>query len=604
MRRAHPPRRVVLRRLLVLGGLLICGWLISSLQSAHAADVTPPPGSSAGTALDAVQAATSHSTTATHARDDSADPAGSAHGRSALRHADAVTHPASAHPAGTVSTRSATQPAHTTSSASSAEAVHGPLTDAQQTVHRAPAATGTISPGTHASTSAPSVGSAAPRGASLRGLTELPAAAHAPTRVHHAAPASASAAHPPAAPGLSAAIDSLALNPAAAGPSSPLPAPGPLPALNVTAPPHPPPLLGLSPPLNGPLRRDAIAALDPAVLDPAVLDPAVLDPAVLDPAVLDPAVLDPAVLDPLPGFGDPAGLLRPVTDVIGGLGTGPAAGLTGPLRDATVLDPLSVLGDPAGLLRPVTDVIGSVAGLVADPSAVLTGPLGNLLTTALATNPLGVLTAPLKGVLGQVGGLTAQLIPQFGGLLGPVAGLVAPIEGIGGPAGLADETPIGSLLPSEGSAAAWPAGDPSSTVGSWPMAGMPAGSGHVGMGGSVEQQIAQAPVTPTELPLGTGPRASSSRVLRGQWPQPPPRLPAVPRDHMSGQSTGPFSPGDPNVPLSGTSNRALPSSSQNDGSGDTPHSWQARVLEAFVPARIVAPSAVRTAADEPAFSPD
>jgi len=252
----------------------------------------------------------------------------------------------------------------------------------------------------------------------------------------------------------------------------------------------------------------------------------------------------------------------------------------------------------------VTDVIGSVAGLVADPGAVLTGPLGTLLTTALATRPLGVLTTPLKGVLGQVGGLTAQLIPQFGGLLGPVAGLVAPIEGIGGPAGLDGETPIGSLLPPESSAAAWPAGDPSSTGGSWPMAGMPAGSGHVGMGGSVEQPIAQAPVTPTELPLGTGPRASSSRVLRGQSPQPPPRLPAASRDHMSGQSTGPFSPGDPNVPLSGTSNRALPTSSQNDGSGDTPHSWQARVLETFVPARIVASSAVRTAADEPAFSPD
>jgi hypothetical protein len=457
-------------------------------------------------------------------------------------------------------------------------------------------ASGTISHGAHARTSARGVGSAAPREAPASRLAELPVSALAPVPAHHAAPAPATPTSTPGASDLAPVFEPPALGLAAAAPAFP-PAPYLLPTTSrATAPPHPPPALGLSqafgpvPALHGLLELGPAAAFDPTA-----------------------AFRGATVPDPLPVFGDLAGLPGPAPALV----AGPAGVLTGPLDPtAAVLDPRPVF-DPVGLPGSVTDALGSVPGIVQRPidatgavaavvtgqDGVLTGPLGTIVTTVLDTKALGALTAPLKGVLGQLGRLTAQLLSQVIGLVKPVARLLEPIEGLGLTGGLVGETPIGSLLPLASPTAACPAAEPSSNGGSWPAAVVPAGSGQGATGGSVEQQIAHAPAVPADQPLGAWPHAATSRVLCGQWPQPP-RSPDVAHPHMSGQSTDPFSPGDSNLPLTGTSNRALSSSSQNDGSGDTPRSWQARVPETFVPAGVVASPVVRTAADEPAFSPD
>jgi hypothetical protein len=83
------------------------------------------------------------------------------------------------------------------------------------------------------------------------------------------------------------------------------------------------------------------------------------------------------------------------------------------------------------------------------------------------------------------------------------------------------------------------------------------------------------------------------------------RFSNTPPTHLvSGQSNDPSAPGGPSLPGSGAANRALPTSSQNDGAGDAPQVWEARITDTFLPAWTGAPRVVRTAADEPAFSPD
>jgi hypothetical protein len=594
MRAAHPPRRVakLMRRLLVAGGLLICGWLLGSLQSAHAADVAPPPAASAGHAADAVRAVTTH-TAATRARDDQVSTAG-VHSRPHSRHAATAAYRASARPTGADVTRSATPSAH----ARPGNAVHGIPTGTRQAVRQTPAATGTISRGAHARPSTRTVDSAAPRGAGASRLAGppvsalVPVSALAPTLAQRAAPAPATPSHTPAASDLATALNSSALGPAAA-PSVPPPAPELLPALRpAAAPPHPPPVLGRSQAF-GPLPElHALLELGPTA---ALRGSTALAPL--------PAILAELARPPGP-LGDTTGIPGPATALVTGP-TGVLTGvLTGPLDSAAAgLDPLPVFDDLMALPGSVTDAVGSVPSIIQRPIDAI-GAVAALATTTLGTTALGALTAPLHGVLGQLGRLSTGLLSQVAGLLEPAARLLEPIDRFGLTGGLVGDTPIGSPLPPPVSpAAACRAGEPSSIGGSWPAVVVPAGSGHIGTGGSGEQQIALVPVTPADQPLGAGLHDSATRVLCGQWPQPP-RSPDVARTHMSGQATGPFSPGAPNVPLSGGSNRALPTSSHNDGSCDTPHSWRARVPEAFVPARIVVSPAVRTAADEPAFSPD
>jgi hypothetical protein len=577
--------RRVLRRLLVVGGLLICGWLLASIQSAHAADVGPPP---AASAVDVVHAATTH-TPDTHARDH--DRAGTppatgrraataprtARGGTGLQHANAAAHLSSAPPAGLASLGSSTRSARVRSAAPAGDALRGMLNGAGQSVHQAPAAPDTSAIG--------AAGSTTPSGARLREFADTPASVLGLAQARRSAPAPDMARAPDATraaaaqtvPDFSPALNSQAPGRTHAAPTPALLALGLFPAFDPATPPHPPPVPGSAqmfrapPTLNAPLGPTPATTFGPEFtgLDPVTA----FNPGMaLNPAAALPGA---TVLDPLPVFDE----ARSVS------GSAPAA-----------------IGALTGLIQYPSDVVSTVAAVAIGPTGVLTGSFGTVLTTPLGAKALGALTAPLKGVLGQLGRLTTGLIPQALGLLTPAERLLKPVGGIVLPERLVDNPPVGALLPPPASSTACPT-YPSRTHRPWPAGAAPAGSGHAAAGGSAEQQIAQAPAIPVDQALGSGPRAVTSHLLCGQWPQPA-RSPDVARAHMSGQSNGPFTPGDSNNPVSGTSKGALPTSSQLDGTGDTPHSWQARVPETFVPVRSVAVPAVRTAADEPAYSPD
>jgi len=252
-----------------------------------------------------------------------------------------------------------------------------------------------------------------------------------------------------------------------------------------------------------------------------------------------------------------------------------------------------------------------VIGDVAAPVLGTTGAVGALtrqlgaLATPLVGGALGALTAPLDGVLSQLGDLTAGLIQQVDAIIAPVTRVVGQVEGMAVPEGIptiAIIEPNAAVIQPTGSSTYPSAGLPDtgpSPVGVWP-----ADAGHAAATGSDSLQFANPPAAPAEEPLGADADASTVQVLRGMWP-PAMRSPGVAPTHLrGGQSDDPFSPGGPNGPMSGGANSALSTSSLKDGTGDTPVSWEARVTDAFMPAWIVAPPAVRTAADEPAFSPD
>ncbi|HZB29238.1 MAG TPA: hypothetical protein VE465_03630 [Streptosporangiaceae bacterium] len=585
MRGARPPLRIAksMRRLLVVGGLLICGWLLGSPQSAHAADVAPPPAMS--NAADGIRAITTHGA-ATRTRDHDVSTAG-APGRPHRRHADRAdradrgeradrtAHPMFTRPADAVATRSSAPLARTQSD----KAVRDILTGTRQAVHQIPAAAEPISrgPQAHARPATRSAGSAVL--GQTQAFAKLPAL-HAPLE-----PGPAAASHGAAVPAPLPVFAELSQ-----APSPATHAIGALPDL-VTGPFRgtsglgPPPFFGAG--IPG-LVTHAVSSVIGSLHGTTALDPAT-------------ALRDTTGLDPHLAFAAPAGVPGAAPALVTGLTGHPL-----PLVGGIVALPGSgtdVIGSGPGIIQRPYDAIGAVAALVSGPAGVLTGPLGALVPTALGTKALDALTAPLKSVLRQLGRLTTHLLAQVAGLLEPIARLLGPIDRLGLTGALADATPLGSVLPPAGLATACAPPGPSPPGGPWPATAVPAGSGQIAAGGSVEQLTAYPPAAPAAQPLGVGPYAVTSDFLCGQWPQPP-RSPDVAHAYLSGQSTDPFSPGDSNVPLSGTSNRALSGSSHNDGGGDTPHSWQARVPEAFVPAGFVAPPAISTAADEPAFSPD
>jgi hypothetical protein len=297
------------------------------------------------------------------------------------------------------------------------------------------------------------------------------------------------------------------------------------------------------------------------------------------------------------------GLLPPAPTALNGLeqpngleSLSGLAGLTG--QAANPVDSVTgIIGGPLGAVSAIG--AGALAGI--DPSGVLTDPVGAL-TGVLGQGPLGVLTSTLEGVLGQLQGLTAQLIPQVDAILRPVAQVSGVIGVVTIPRVLPIAVPSGTSVPPTGSAT-YPSPAPP-RAGPVPTGTARTSDGQAAAGGVDFQHVASPPAAPAQQHPGADGNSSTVRVLRGLRP-PPTRCPGLAPAHlMSGQRHDPFSPGDPSNPLSGSANRALPTSSQNDGTGDAAPPWEARVTEVSVPAWVVAPPAVRTAADELAFSPD
>jgi hypothetical protein len=486
MRPARPPRpaftsiRSLARRLLVVGGLLICGWLISSLQSAHAVDLAPPPVpgvdkvAAAARAVAAPQPPTAK-TTATRsatARNDSARPPTRAATRAA--------------------TRATTRATPAASGASRGRADRTGHTDhTGHTGHTAPARAGggasPVPPATAGASSAADTVSGLLDGV---GRTGRPAAT------------GTTSTHSPGPPGGHiAAGQSTGLS---TGLSMGLPVQTG--SQLVDLPGGTPPLTGPTSPAGALTRQ--LGALITAPLGAA---PPGIAPLGLPPLGLPPLGLPPLGLPPL--------------------GTGVLGALTAPIEHAL------------GLL-PAADLLASVGRVIDQVERpTLPSPL-----------PLVPITEPRR-----------VLPPRTGPLTYPPA----------------DSPP------------AMPA----------PAGAYPADAGHAIASGPDSLQSASAPSGPAERPFGPDADACTVEVLHGTWP-PGMRAPGVVIHLRTGLGTAPFSPGDPATPAPGGSTRALTTSSQNDGTGDTPAHWEAHVTDVFMPALIVAPPAVRTAADEPALSPD
>jgi hypothetical protein len=557
--------RFALRRLLVVAGLLICGWLLSGVQSAHAADRPPGPATSMSNAVDAVRSATEQaaerqrdhtgghtasrtSASGTAAHSSAQSSAGSRRALSGLQHAVTSARTASKR-AGDMAAASPSRSARTITPDATTPDATTPGTAADAATHALSARAGDVgaAPSRSARTTSPGIAPGGPAAGALRGI--LTGTRQAVRR--------ATSAGDVISTGVPTGVTEAGLSRAVrrAGPAPPGGAePGrlaDLPASTLHRPPQAP---------------DPLPALD--ALPPPALDPL--------PAL---AGLPPPALDPLAGPGGLAILPGPVvTDVVG---------------SATGIVPLPV--GPVG-------VVSAVAALGGGQSGVLSGPLLGTVTSSLSSAALQGLVAPLDRVLGQLNDLAVQLIPRLLGAITPITQVLAPIGGLALSESIVATPPVKALIRPSSSVA-----DGCATVRpAYPdiySATGPVDWSHVTIGGSAEQTVANAPATHAEPPLAIGPHDSAVEVLCGQWPQPR-QSPGVPAAHMSGQGNGPLTPGEPNTPLSGGSTRALPSSSQNDGTGDTPASWQARVTEAFVPIRIAVPLAIRTAADEPAFSPD
>jgi hypothetical protein len=311
------------------------------------------------------------------------------------------------------------------------------------------------------------------------------------------------------------------------------------------------------------------------------------------------------------------------SDIFGIIDLSRVTGLTGGTGRSGVADPggldrLGGQGGPGGL-RGVPGIAGlsllpavtdAATGLVRQPVAALgplgavaslgTGSLGGALTDVLGMGPLGIITGSLQGVLGHLQRLTAQLLSDLGGALDPVARLVGPLPKIIVSGGLPVLLPGRVLVPLPGSSTAPATGPPSPVPWPWGTSTVP--GGHATSAGSDCLQATDPPAAPGSPPPGADDGVSTVPVMCGVWPLPT-HIPSVPATHLTG-GPGPFPPGGPADPGSGAANRALPTSSQNDGTGDAPTCWQARITDMFVPAWTTAPPAVRTAADEPAFSPD
>ncbi|HEX6470070.1 MAG TPA: hypothetical protein VF069_13315 [Streptosporangiaceae bacterium] len=298
------------------------------------------------------------------------------------------------------------------------------------------------------------------------------------------------------------------------------------------------------------------------------------------------------------GITDASGVIdsSSVAGLSGVTGLGGLVGTDG-LKSLDGLGGGNGLAGGSGLVRQPVAALGQL-GAIASPG---TAPVGGALTEVLGMGPLGVVTDSLAGVLGQLDRLTGRLVSNLGWALEPVTRIVDPLPKVILPGGLPVPLPGGATGPPRGSSP--PSTGPPAPV-PWPpgTSTLPAGQAVSAGGGSNSLHVADKPAVPGAPPSGADGGTYAVPVLCGLWPTPT-RMPNVPPTHLTGGS-GPFTPGGPTDPASGAVNRALPTSSQNDGAGDAPVYWQARITDVFVPALPVGPPAVRTAADEPAFSPD
>jgi hypothetical protein len=314
------------------------------------------------------------------------------------------------------------------------------------------------------------------------------------------------------------------------------------------------------------------------------------------------------------------------------------AGVAAPLPEAGVTGPAGLVGSAvSGPTSPAITTVGSVADTLNRPLGALTAPLTAPLSPLTA--PLGTLTAPLGPLTAPLGPLTAPLAT----LTAPLATLTAPLATLTAPLGTLT-APIGPLTAPLGSITA-PVAELAAPVTAPPamlVTGVTAGvvSGIIAPPPGYETRAESLYRAPTRASPGlTGPvSAGLCRVIDvvGQCADimsPPivmcfvravdgvrtrprdascPVLGWSPSEHVSessfagryGAADGKPAPAKPRGPFSGDPSHALPKSWHGDGAGDPARAWEARVIATFVPAWFVAPPAISTAADEPAYSPD
>jgi hypothetical protein len=301
---------------------------------------------------------------------------------------------------------------------------------------------------------------------------------------------------------------------------------------------------------------------------------------------------------------------------------GVATGLLGSVT-GTAVTPVTNMAVGAetgtGLTSSATATVGSAADALNRPLGGLTAPLGPL-STSLGTlaAPLGPLSASLSPLAEPLRPLSAPLrtlTAPLGPLTAPLETLTAPVARLAAPVTAPTAMLVTGVTAGVVTGIVAPPGYATTSSGS-PFGPLPRAG--PGLAGSVSAELCRAVSVFRCAPVMSPPIVVCSvRGADGARAERPAGVLCLmmgwsPPEHGFGESAaGPGratshnapAPGGPRSPLSDHS-YALPKTWHGDGAGDPARPWEARVIAAFEPAWVVAPPAIRTAADEPAFSPD
>lgn len=214
--------------------------------------------------------------------------------------------------------------------------------------------------------------------------------------------------------------------------------------------------------------------------------------------------------------------------------------------------------------------------------------------------PLSAVSGPLAGMAGQIDGGVGLLEGPVGTVItrasGVIASVVATSTGLVRGTGVVVSDVLDQPVPTTGFR--YPLG-----VASWPVPINPSNICSITDPPFLSEAAPAPPVGARQFDPAAGIRSDAAMSWM-MW-LPPVQTSEIPsEDPWSGPISTPSSPVLPSAPRSGEPSHTLSGPSHGDGAGDAARPWEARLVDLFMPAWSTTPPVVRTAADEPGFSPD